>query len=77
MKNAENNHMVGKLQKDKLEAKEYVDVRSNNLGEHMEKYGESLMGLVASKPTLGCQSGETKQRGSRMPFGISYWRIGW
>ena len=33
MKNAENNRKVGKLQKDKLEAKEYVDVRSNNLGD--------------------------------------------
>ncbi|WP_319467312.1 group II intron reverse transcriptase/maturase [uncultured Trichococcus sp.] len=52
MKNAENNRKVGKLQKDKLEAKEYVDVRSNNLGEHMEKYGESLMGLVVSKKNL-------------------------
>jgi hypothetical protein len=52
MKNAENNRKVGKLQKDKLEAKEYVDARSNNLGEHMEKYSESLMGLVVSKKNL-------------------------
>ena len=52
MKNAENNRTVGKLPKDKLEAKQYLDVRSNNLGEHMEKYGESLMGLVVSKKNL-------------------------
>lgn len=37
MTNAENNHKVGKLQRDKLEAKEYVDVRSNRLGEHKDK----------------------------------------
>lgn len=52
MTNAENNRQVGKLQRDKLEAKEYVDVRSNRLGEHKDKYGESLMSLVVSKKNL-------------------------
>ncbi|MDZ7835731.1 MAG: hypothetical protein U5K84_10865 [Alkalibacterium sp.] len=52
MTNAENNQKVGKLQRDKLEAKEYVDVRSNRLGERKDKYGESLMSLVVSKKNL-------------------------
>ncbi|MER2063730.1 MAG: group II intron reverse transcriptase/maturase, partial [Alkalibacterium sp.] len=52
MTNAENNPRVGKLQRDKLEAKEYVDVRSNRLGECKDKYGESLMRLFVSEKNL-------------------------
>jgi len=52
MTNAENNPQVGKLQRDKLEAKEYVDVRNNRLAERKDKYGESLMRLVVSEKNL-------------------------
>ena len=52
MTNAENNRTVGRLQKDKLEAKGYVGAQSNRLGEQNDKYGESLMSLVVSKKNL-------------------------
>lgn len=43
MTNAENNHKVGNLQRDKVEPKEYVDAQSKYLGEQKEMYGESLL----------------------------------
>lgn len=53
MTNAENNHKVSKLQRDKVEPKEYVDVQSKCLGESKEMYGESqLMRRVVSKKNM-------------------------
>lgn len=53
MKNAENNHKVGNLQRDKVEPKEYVDAQSKYLGEQKEMYGEShLMRRVVSRENM-------------------------
>lgn len=46
MKNAENNQRVGRLQRDKLEAKEYIGTQSNHLGEQKNKYDEFLTPLL-------------------------------
>lgn len=53
MTNAENNREVGKLQRDKVEPKEYVAALSKYLGERNELYGESqLMRRVVSRRNL-------------------------
>lgn len=53
MTNAENNHKVGNLQRDKVEPKEYVDAQSKYLGEQKEMYGESqLMRRVVSRENM-------------------------